>query len=91
MSLKETKPCKKCGALLPLSAFDKRTASKDGLKYRCRKCCSEADKEYYAANSDEINERNAEWNEANPEKMRKYRAQWRAKQRKLPENPNINP
>ena len=32
----KTKVCNKCGRELPISAFNKRTASKDGLQDRCK-------------------------------------------------------
>lgn len=35
-----TKVCNKCGRELPISAFNKRTKSKDGLQDRCKECQS---------------------------------------------------
>ena len=33
------KRCSKCKHELPLSEFSKRSASKDGLNYKCKTCC----------------------------------------------------
>ena len=41
-----TKVCKKCGRELPISAFNKKAKSKDGLQDMCRECY----KEYNRAN-----------------------------------------
>lgn len=35
-----TKVCNKCGRELPISAFNKKTKSKDGLQDVCRECQS---------------------------------------------------
>lgn len=42
-----TKQCKKCGRVLPISAFSKRAASPDGLQFDCRECRSAYMSEYY--------------------------------------------
>lgn len=62
------KACSKCGCVLPLSSFHKRTASPDGLAYKCKGCESAdnrawrechrdrkaaADREYYLAHKDQ--------------------------------------
>ena len=36
--LKQTKVCTKCGRELPVSAFNKCSASKDGYQSRCKDC-----------------------------------------------------
>lgn len=36
----ETKKCGKCGQVLPVSEFYKKTASKDGYQYVCKKCAA---------------------------------------------------
>lgn len=42
-----TKVCKKCGRELPISAFNKKAKSKDGLQDMCREC----HREYNRANN----------------------------------------
>ncbi len=42
----KTKRCSKCTRELPLSEFGKRSASKDGLNYKCKTCCRTYGKAY---------------------------------------------
>ena len=41
-----TKVCNKCGRELPVSAFNKKTMSKDGLQDVCRECQSAYSRKY---------------------------------------------
>lgn len=43
----ETKRCTKCGRVLPVSEFNKKANSKDGLQYHCKECQSRLMKEYH--------------------------------------------
>lgn len=36
-----TKRCNRCGRMLPLDQFYKRTLSKDGRQAHCKECCKE--------------------------------------------------
>ena len=38
MTTNATKKCKRCGKELPLSSFNKRRDSRDGLQYMCKEC-----------------------------------------------------
>ena len=42
----ETKQCNSCNERKPLSEYAKRSASKDGLQYKCRPCISAENKAY---------------------------------------------
>ena len=42
-----SKICKKCGKRKKINQFDKQSATKDGLRTWCKKCCTEYDKAYY--------------------------------------------
>ena len=48
MEVIKTKRCSGCRITKPLGAFGKRTASKDGLRFRCRGCRAQANKKYQA-------------------------------------------
>lgn len=43
----ETKRCTKCGRILPITEFNKKKHSKDGLQYHCKECQSRLMKEYH--------------------------------------------
>jgi len=40
----QTKVCLQCGRELPVSCFDRHSATKDGYQDRCRECLSEANR-----------------------------------------------
>ena len=42
-----TKQCKECGRILPVSEFNKRASAKDGYQEYCRCCQKRQQKEYY--------------------------------------------
>lgn len=44
---KGTKICGRCGRELPVSEFGKDKSKNDGLRYYCKKCVAEYNKEYY--------------------------------------------
>ena len=60
----ETKICTKCKLELDVNLFGKRTKSKDGLQFRCKKCKSESNKIYSEKNPSYFNE----WYKKNPSK-----------------------
>ena len=45
----QTKQCSKCKQILPISEFHIRKASLDRHSCRCKKCCQEYKKRYYAS------------------------------------------
>ena len=67
-----TKFCTKCKQRRPLTAFSKRTASKDGLCSRCKSCLAEYVQKYYQINRAEIVERTREYNQIH----KVERAEW---------------
>lgn len=44
---KGTKVCSRCGRELPIGEFNKDKNKNDGLRYYCKKCVAEYNKEYY--------------------------------------------
>ena len=52
-----SKECKKCGQLKPLSEFSKNKNEPDGLKRYCKQCVSLESKKYREQHRDEINHR----------------------------------
>lgn len=45
-----TKKCSGCKQILSIAEFNRRAASKDGLRGRCRSCEKAADKKWYWSN-----------------------------------------
>ena len=54
MNVVDGKECVGCHEVLPLSAFSKRAASRDGLQPRCRPCDSEQAARWKDANPDRV-------------------------------------
>lgn len=73
------KKCTACGVLKELSAFSKRSASSDGLDYRCRSCKLIASNKYVEDNRLKVREKQRKWAQANPEKMKSKRRAWHLK------------
>lgn len=48
----ETKECRKCGDVLPVSAFGKRSSTKDGLQSYCYECQKADNRERWKARPD---------------------------------------
>lgn len=44
---KKNKKCTKCGRELPLTEFYRNKATKDGLTYCCKECCSKKSADWY--------------------------------------------
>ena len=54
---KSTKKCVTCGELKPVSCFYKRSASKDGISYKCKHCDLSAQKKYKSSGKSISNHR----------------------------------
>lgn len=67
------KHCTKCGELKHMDEFYKRKESKDGRRSDCKLCMKSKNKDYYAANKEEIVEKSRTYREANKEKISKRR------------------
>lgn len=63
----ETKKCSECGRILPLSEFNKKRNSKDGLQDRCRECFSRYNRARYAANREKTKEAVRRYRAENPQ------------------------
>jgi hypothetical protein len=73
--MEPTKRCVTCKLVLPLTAFNKRQRSKDGLQFRCRECY----RQWHAANKErhnkQIHARSRRARRENYERMRQYLAE----------------
>lgn len=72
----ETKICKKCNIEKNIDEFTKNKKSKDGLKYWCKQCVKEYNKqykkEYSIKNRDKIKNKKREYYKLNKEKINKH-------------------
>jgi 5-methylcytosine-specific restriction endonuclease McrA len=73
----ESKACKRCGEVTPLSGFYSCKTTKDGLLGQCKKCIVSATQARYQADPDKTKKRVAEWRSANKEHARKSAAERR--------------
>ncbi len=73
------KVCLDCREGLPLSEFNKRRSSKDGLHYYCRQCQSRRTGASRAKpeNRKKANEKSVLWRKENPERKKKQGEDWR--------------
>lgn len=81
MSLTE-KHCKYCDSTLPVEMFSRRSASPDGLSYKCKACASAHDRARYHASDDakaEAKRRALAWHRRNVERSREIKAAERAR------------
>lgn len=62
------KTCTRCNSEKPISAFAKRSISKDGLAAWCKQCYAE----YRLENKERINQRQNVYREANRERVREW-------------------
>src|SRR3990167_213621 len=60
------KRCTRCRKLHPRSAFDRMTASPDGLQYNCRRCKQIYNTRRYAKKKTQIKAQNKAYRAANP-------------------------
>ena len=65
------KNCSRCFLELPLSSFNKKKSSKDGLQPYCRECNKKRSKEYYSNNLDKHKKATKERSKKNIDKVRK--------------------
>lgn len=62
----ETKICRECGRELPVSEFNKKRCSKDGLQERCRECFSVYNRKRYASNREKFKSDVRRYRQENP-------------------------
>lgn len=55
------KTCSKCGLIKPVSEFNKRAKSLDGLQSRCKTCSRESDAKYHAPEGQGIRHRSKKY------------------------------
>jgi hypothetical protein len=72
------KRCTKCGEIKPPEEFGPNRQRRDGLDSRCRMCCAEIHRLWYAANPDRGREISRRSREANPERAREASRRWNA-------------
>jgi len=70
------KLCKICQLHKPVEDFRKNSKSKDGLKSYCIICDDEKSRENYLKNREKRLKGAAEWNAANPEKVKEYKSKY---------------
>lgn len=70
------KECTKCNIEKPLSEFYKDKIYKDGLQYKCKKCCKQQNKKYRQKNKDKIREYSKNYRVENKDKRREYNKQY---------------
>lgn len=87
------KTCTSCERPQPLSEFGKRSASPDGLAYKCKTCVSEYNRRYRDENQEKLvqyardwyagpgREHIAKYNEENREKRAAYYKEWTSSNR----------
>lgn len=69
--------CTRCHQDKAPDAFSKQVNSPDGLRYWCRACCTEQQREYRAKNRERVAAYQRKWYRANPEKAaRRAKKQW---------------
>ena len=86
----EQKSCSTCKKPKPVDEFHKRSASKDGLSYKCKSCAKQYSdenkiqrrkhaKEWYERRKDHAKENQRSWADRNREKVYAYQAKRRTK------------
>ncbi len=74
-----SKTCTGCKVEKPLGEFSKNSQAKDGLRHRCRACCSQAAKRWAAQGGAAKRAATAKkWREENPERARETARKWKA-------------
>lgn len=76
-----TKCCRKCGQVKPREAFNRKSASPDGLQPACRECVSAYNHELYSRDPAKVRVRNDAWALANPDKVREHARRKEARRR----------
>lgn len=62
------KKCTKCNKIKPLTEFNKRNASKDGLRYECKECHKNQSLDWQRANPGKRSVHNQKWGKNNKAK-----------------------
>lgn len=70
------KVCTQCLEKLPFENFRRQSSTKDGYKYRCKKCDNLAAKEYYKNKKNKILKNVKKWQENNKEKVKDYKSKY---------------
>ncbi len=99
------KRCTKCGVIKLFSEFTLNKNRSDKLTVWCKTCSKQSRDEYYSKNKDKIKEKHLEWRaknkeyiasqrlikkEEDPRKIMLYSAKYRANQKGLPFNLELN-
>jgi hypothetical protein len=71
------KTCTKCKIEKELTEFSKEKKSKDNLKWSCKKCLNNENKQWKINNKEKIKEYSKEYYEENKEKIKNYSEEWR--------------
>jgi len=69
-----SRKCTECGSSGP---FHKDKRIKDGLTSRCKKCLNSKNKQNYRENKQAYKDRAKAWGEANSDKVKKFKENWR--------------
>ena len=72
-----TKTCRKCGEDKPLSEYNRRKGSRDGVRYVCKACAAAYGREYREANKDAIRETKRAWKRANRDHCNAKSREWK--------------
>jgi hypothetical protein len=73
------KKCTSCHESKPYDFFRRQSKTKDGYKYRCKKCDNLAAREYYKKKKSKIIENAKEWQKNNPDKVKEYKKKYYTK------------
>jgi hypothetical protein len=76
-----TKECKKCKEVKSLTEFNKQKDTKDGHKNLCKECQRKYNSQRYSTPEikAKITDKILEWQGLNPDKVRKYKSDYRQK------------
>jgi hypothetical protein len=71
------KRCKQCGDVKPLGEFYRATGTRDGLRGQCKACDIARNQAWYRKNQKRAIAHAKRWQQANAERVRDYRRQYR--------------
>lgn len=77
MAATDSKACSKCGELKPLSAFNRHSGSRDGLRGYCKACHTAYSTRWIENNRERFNKRIRDDRAANPDKYRQWASAYR--------------
>lgn len=72
--MEQSKACKVCLQIKPISEFHKHSVTKDGYRGKCKTCCRIYDQNWRIKNPEKVKENNKRHKELNPDYMTNYRA-----------------